>query len=410
VATVAATDTASALSASVGSAEVELLRRQVRDMAALLALPAMWRSAEPVQVVSSLAEVVVGLLRVDVAYARCVDPAERMIVDAMRPVGFVPPAEIDAWLGVAGGAPLIVAPLPANGGDIRLASVCPGRTAQEWCIVAGASREDFPTPQERFLLQVAADQAALSVEKALLIAAERRARTAAEEANRAKSDFLAVMSHELRTPLNAIDGYAELMELGIRGPLTEHQRQDLERIRKSQRHLLGLINDILNLARIETGRLEYRLVDVRLADVLADLQPMIEPQIAAKRLRFDLRLPDDALSVHADAEKLEQILLNLLSNAVKFTDAGGLVGLSCAAEGEHVRVTVTDTGRGIAPEHLARVFEPFVQIDASRTRTHEGVGLGLAISRDLARGMGGDLTAESTPGQGSAFVVTLPRA
>jgi signal transduction histidine kinase len=209
------------------------------------------------------------------------------------------------------------------------------------------------------------------------------ARAEAEAANRAKSEFLAVMSHELRTPLNAIGGYAELMEMGIRGPVTEEQRGDLHRIQQSQRHLLGLINEVLNYARLESGAVHFDVEDIRVRD---------------------------ALAVSADPDKLRQILLNLLSNAVKFTDRGGRVEVACAAAEGRVQVLVRDTGIGIAADQLERIFEPFVQVRADLTRTAEGTGLGLAISRDLARGMGGDLTAESTVGAGSTFTLTLPRA
>jgi signal transduction histidine kinase len=239
--------------------------------------------------------------------------------------------------------------------------------------------------------------------------AERQARQAAEAANRAKSEFLAIMSHELRTPLNAIDGYAELMELGIHGELTDDQRQDLARIRKSQRHLLGLINGVLNYARIEAGAIRYDIGDVVIDEVLATCEALIAPQARGKRLAFEYTIRDRSLIVRADAEKLQQIVLNLLSNAVKFTEPGGQLGMGCAADGDEIRVVVSDTGRGIAADQLARVFEPFVQVDVRLVRTQDGVGLGLAISRDLARGMGGDLTGESTFGVGTRFTLSLPR-
>ena len=269
------------------------------------------------------------------------------------------------------------------------------------------------------------------------------ARAVAEEANRAKAEFLANMSHELRTPLNAIGGYTELLTLGIHGPLTDAQREALGRVQRSQQHLLRLITDILNFARLEAGRVEYRLSAVPIAEVVTEVAMLIEPLVGAKGVAFTVEPPDDGAAggsgahvARADREKLSQVLLNLLSNAVKFTPAGGRIGVRWgdaaagdtaagdagvgdaavggaaspdASRAERLAVTVYDTGRGIPGDRLASVFEPFVQVDAGRTRTSEGAGLGLAISRDLARGMGGELTATSVPGLGSAFTVTLPR-
>jgi len=236
------------------------------------------------------------------------------------------------------------------------------------------------------------------------------ARADAETANRAKGEFLAVMSHELRTPLNAIGGYAELLELGIRGPVTEAQRADLARIQLSQRHLLGLINQVLNYTRIETGTVRYDLDDVPVGEALAAAEALVVPQVRAHGLTCLLGACDPALRVRADREKLQQVLLNLLTNALKFTDAGGELRVDCTTAPGVVAISVGDTGVGIAADKLSTVFEPFVQVDQRLTRPHEGVGLGLAISRDLARGMGGDLVAESTPGVGSTFILTLPAA
>lgn len=235
------------------------------------------------------------------------------------------------------------------------------------------------------------------------------ARAEAERASRAKSDFLAVMSHELRTPLNAIGGYAQLLELGVHGPVTDAQRDALARIARSQGHLLRLINDVLSFAKIDAGQLEYAITDVVVNDVVADLEPLVAPQVQAKGLRFTAAC-GPTLAARADADKLQQALLNIVTNAIKFTPTGGTIAVECSGDGERVLVRVRDTGSGIPPDQLTSIFEPFVQGDRALNRPHEGVGLGLAISRDLVRGMGGDITAQSAIGVGSVFTIALASA
>jgi signal transduction histidine kinase/CheY-like chemotaxis protein len=238
-----------------------------------------------------------------------------------------------------------------------------------------------------------------------------RARADAESASRAKSDFLAAMSHELRTPLNAIAGYAQLMLMELHGPITPAQREALERVERSQRHLLRLINEVLNLARVESGRVDYDIQDFPVQQVVAELGPMIQPQFDAKGVRYEVRLPEDPVMVRADRDKVMQILINVLANAAKFTPAGGLVTIDVAQRAgvSASFIRVTDTGIGIPRDKQARIFEPFVQVHTGPTRVAEGAGLGLAISYDLAKAMGGDLRVRSEEGKGARFTLSLPR-
>jgi signal transduction histidine kinase len=381
-----------------GAADQEL-RRHLRDLSAVLSLPALWRSRDPGSLVPQLADVLAGLLHEARVRVRFVHP-DVGVVEAVRPSTATVPA------------PAIVAETGASHFVVR-----PSRNTECWAIEIASPRRDFPTQRERHLMQVTVDLAAIAVENAILLASEQRARRAAEEAqgraeaaNQAKSAFLAMMSHELRTPLNAIAGYVQLLDIGIHGPLTGEQRGTLARIDRSQRLLLRLINDVLNLARLEAGRLDYQLQAVLLDEVVSGLTPLMEPQLRARSLHYETRVPA-GVQVWTDPDKLEQILLNLLNNAAKFTSPGGRIVMEIREdiEDHSIYLDVTDTGTGIAPEKLDAVFEPFVQVNASHTRTEGGIGLGLAISRDLARGIGGDLTARSVPGKGSTFTVRLPR-
>ena len=293
-------------------------------------------------------------------------------------------------------------------------------------LLAATTRSDRRLDEvDRQLFEELAARAALAIDAARLHAAEQRARAAAEAASHAKSVFLATMSHEIRTPINAIMGYAELLEMGLSGPMTDGQIQQLGRIRASSRHLLSLVNDVLDLAKVESGRM---LVHREAADAPASIAgalTLVHPQAAARQILLADLCPDGALVRYmGDPQRVEQILVNLVANAIRFTEPGGRVTLSCdlvapsvaRAAGAQLAIGtdcccalhVEDTGIGIEPEHQVTIFEPFVQVESGHTRTREGSGLGLAISRRLARLMSGDLTLESTPGHGSRFTLWLP--
>jgi PAS domain S-box-containing protein len=284
-----------------------------------------------------------------------------------------------------------------------------GETSESWYSLR-VTRCEGPEPTMVVVTHedVTAERHAYEQETALLT--ERSARSEAEAANRAKSEFLTTLSHELRTPLNAIGGYAQLLEMGIRGPVTPQQADDLRRILRSEQHLLGLINELLNFSRVERGDVPFVLGRVPVRGCIADVLELIAPQADAKAIAVSIECRDEDLAVLADADKLRQILVNLLTNAVKFTAPGGAVCVDCASEAERVTIQVRDTGVGIPHAKQSVVFDPFVQVHRGTGAPLEGVGLGLAISRGLARGMGGDLTVKSEPSAGSTFELTLARA
>jgi signal transduction histidine kinase len=231
----------------------------------------------------------------------------------------------------------------------------------------------------------------------------------AQQASQAKSEFLAVMSHELRTPLNAVIGYTDLLDAGVYGEMTDTQREHLQRIDASARHLLQIVDEILSFSRMESGTERARKEVADLRDVVREVGDMMAPLVRRKRLRFDLVLPDGPAKVETDPPKVRQILANLISNAVKFTESGE-VRVEGVRDGTHHLVRVRDTGLGIAPENLQRIFEPFWQVEQSTRREAGGTGLGLSVARDLAELLGGWLTVESTPGEGTTFTLGLPAA
>jgi signal transduction histidine kinase len=257
--------------------------------------------------------------------------------------------------------------------------------------------------------ELAHELALTNEELRAVISEARKAWAAADAANRSKAEFLAVMSHELRTPLNSIGGYVDLLEMELRGPLTEGQRSDLGRIKRSQEHLLGIINDILNFTRLEATEVRFEIIEMPLRALIVDLDAVVGSLARAKSLEYRCETPPANAFVRTDPDKLRQIMINLVSNAVKFTPQGGLITVNCSLEEHSVSIHVTDTGIGIPRDKQESVFEPFVQLDRGLTRTTEGTGLGLPISRGLARGMGADITLRSEEGIGSTFSITLPR-
>jgi signal transduction histidine kinase len=371
---------------AIASALAEQWRPAADDR---LGVPLIERDRQPVLVIEGASEAVIGSAR---------DP------ETMR---------VLRWLGVGS---LLVVPIIAH--DVLLGAItyvsrpgAPPYTPSDVEFgVAFAARCAHALDAAR--LYAAARASWKEAEAALTEANRSRteaesARRDAEEANATKGNFLRTMSHELRTPLNAINGYAQLMEMGIHGPVTPEQLGDLASIRRSQVHLLGLINAVLYYAKLESGHVDFDVKTLPAADAVEWAHSLVAPQARAKDIRITIDCRSD-IAVTVDPQKLRQVLVNVISNAVKFTDCGGAVTLACAHEGALVRITVSDTGIGIPADKLEAIFEPFVQVNNELTRRHEGTGLGLAISRDLLRGMHGDLSVASTLGEGSTFTITLP--
>jgi signal transduction histidine kinase len=244
---------------------------------------------------------------------------------------------------------------------------------------------------------------------ALALAESEAGRLRAEAADEVKAEFLSMLNHELRTPLNGIAGYLELLAMEVAGPLTSRQREYVDRIQAGERQMLRMVEDMLNFIRLYSQEIQYETVDFPLCQVVEDAAGAYRPTLEGKGLALRIDCPAE-VRASADPAKVWQVLFNLLSNARKFTEPGGEVAVESAPSGENVVLRVRDTGCGIEPRKLGKIFDPFVQGDPALSRRAEGIGLGLAISRQLARGMGGDLTAETVSGEGSTFTLTLPAA
>ena len=257
------------------------------------------------------------------------------------------------------------------------------------------------------LVQTLANQSVLAIENAELFQEIEEKGRQLEEASRHKSEFLANMSHELRTPLNAVLGYAELMQDGIYGELSEQVREILDRIQQNGRHLLGLINDVLDLSKIEAGQLTLSLADYSMRALVLDVVSATEGLASDKNLTFEAHVPKDLHNGHGDEQRIRQVLVNLVSNAIKFTEAGS-VTIRVREDGDRFLVAIIDTGVGIAPDDQHHIFEEFQQLDSSSTRKEGGTGLGLAIAKRIVELHGGSIWVESELGQGSTFSFTLP--
>ena len=373
---------------------------QMRDLAALLALPRMWRDRDTSFIAGSLLDVLVSILRADAAYVHLDCTRDGVTFELARPVGQLSPSALGRALAAdPSPAPAEALPNPIGIGSVRLLRAPAQLDDQQLLVVVASRRPDFPTELDGFLCRVAVEQAMLAVSASRLV-------SSLKTANSAKSTFLATMSHELRTPLNAIIGYSELLQAQIGGELNDVQQRHMTRIDGAARHLLELIEGILNFARLEAGKEQVRVIDVDAVKLTEAVAAMVDPLARAKGL--EIAVSADALSLmHTDLAKVRQILLNLLSNAVKFTQSGK-VSVHVRPDGAYARWTVTDTGVGIAPTDLDRIFEPFQQVGEIHSARAPGTGLGLSVSRQLARLLGGDVTVESEPGQGSTFTVRLP--
>ena len=299
-----------------------------------------------------------------------------------------------------GGVPIVSClsvPVPSHAGAVH------GRL-----LLAHSLPGEFTDRHERLVAGIAA-WATLAMDNARLYRAAQRARAESERAYRAKSAFLAMMTHEMRTPLNAIGGYAQLIVDDIPAHACAQHKEFARRMLRGKQYLLGLIDTVLTHAQIEAGKISYRIEDFHVLELLTAVEPLIMPQLEAKALHYSSTSCDRALRVRADRDKAAQILLNLLSNALKFTRREGSISVGTELEDHgRVRLCVRDTGCGIPLDKLPTIFEPFVQVDGAQSSEHKGTGLGLTISREFARGMSGELRAESELGVGSAFMLTLP--
>jgi signal transduction histidine kinase/DNA-binding response OmpR family regulator len=341
-------------------------------------------------------ELTLALRNVLAAYPPRLEASDVMAAPFLqpRPTPYAPPGDRGAALAAIGLKTAVTVPLIA-------------RAHAFGSVTFLVETESVDPITVRTFMDVAA-RAALASDNARLFRLADDARTEAQIANSAKMDFLAAMSHELRTPLNAIAGYVDLLAMGLRGPVTEEQHEDLRRILQNERHLASLIEDILNYAKLEAGRVEYDINPVDVTKAITDVASLMSAPYGSKGVALRLEPSTGVITALGDSDRLRQVLLNLLSNAVKFTPSGGTVRLGGRVDGSIVEIRCQDSGLGIPQDKLEAIFEPFVQVQKAPMGQRAGLGLGLSISRDLMRGMQGDLLVSSELGKGSTFIVLLP--
>jgi signal transduction histidine kinase len=375
--------------------------RQLRDVAALLALPRILRGRDLPFIAGTLLDALISLLRADLAVMWVTDHRSAVVLEDHRPAGRLATAALrDLFDEEDALTSRRVIANPLGEGQMRLFRASAPIEGERALVIVGSTRPDFPNDVESFLCRVAIEQGTIALHTSRLV-------RGLQGANEAKATFLATMSHELRTPLNAIIGYSDLLQAEVGGTLTPQHKQHVGRIGGAARHLLGLIEGILNFARLEAGQEQVRLDSADAGQLATDVVALVDPLARARGLDLRLTVREAPFVIRTDPAKFRQILLNLLSNALKFTQQGAVL-MDLRRDDDSVVCTVTDTGIGISREDLEVIFEPFRQVGQVHTHRAPGTGLGLSVSRQLARLLGGDLHAESTPGQGSTFTLRIP--
>jgi len=412
--------------------ELKTLRVCINDLISMLALPAIWSGREPSQICWTLLDALLGVLRLDFAYIRLGEsigddtPIEMVQVAQRRNVPAQPEEvgrALQPWLTADPPPVPLVVPNPVGKGKVSIATLRLGLQDDIGILVAASTRAGFPTQTERLLLDVAANQAVIGLQEARRLIEQKRIAQELdrlfkelqdksrqlEAASRHKSEFVANMSHELRTPLNAIIGFSEVLSERMFGELNDKQAEYLKDIHASGQHLLSLINDILDLSKIEAGRMELELADFDLPSAIDNALILVRERASRRGIALGHSIDERLGSIRGDERKVRQVLLNLLSNALKFTPEGGRIDASSRLQDGAAEVAVTDTGVGIAPEDQEAVFEEFRQVGTADKKV-EGTGLGLALSRKFIELHGGRIWVESEVGKGSTFRFTLPSA